>query len=81
MQAQAIRATEPMSNADWSGPRIVYELRLRGWSLRSLSVKSGLAPTTLGDAVRKHRPGYEQIIARAIGVRPEVIWPSRYQTQ
>jgi Ner family transcriptional regulator len=57
---------------------IVAQLRIAGWSLRKLSRHSGLALTTISNALRRPYPRAERIIADAIGCRPEEIWPSRY---
>jgi Ner family transcriptional regulator len=56
----------------------VAELRKAGWSLRRLSVEAGLAEGTLKSALDRPYPKGENIIAAAIGVEPEAIWPSRY---
>lgn len=67
-----------MKKKDWSRKRIVYELHERNITLQSLSVKSGLAPSTLKNALRFSYPKGERIIAEAIGVDPSEIWASRY---
>jgi Ner family transcriptional regulator len=64
---------------DWHPADIVAELRKAGWSVRQLSIKSGLAPNTLADALRKPYRRGEEIIARELRTRPERIWPSRYK--
>jgi Ner family transcriptional regulator len=50
----------------------------KGLSLRSLSRASGLASKTLSAAMYRPWPRGEAIIADALGVAPEVIWPTRY---
>lgn len=67
-----------MAKKDWSRKRIVYELHERNITLHSLSVKAGLAPSTLKNALRTSYPKGEKIIAEAIGVDPKEIWVSRY---
>ena len=57
---------------------IVARLRIAGWSLRRLSEASGLHPTTLANALRRPYPNGEKIIAHALGLAPNAIWPSRY---
>lgn len=47
-------------------------------TLQSLSIKAGLAPSTLKNALRMSYPKGERIIAEAIGVPPQVIWAKRY---
>ena len=63
---------------DWHRAEIVCELRKRGWSLRRLGVANGLSVHSLKAALDKPWPNGERIIADAIGVAPEDIWPSRY---
>lgn len=67
-----------MQKEDWSRRRIVYELHERNITLQSLSIKAGLAPSTLKNALRMSYPKGERIIAEAIGVPPQVIWAKRY---
>ena len=65
---------------DWHRADIVAELRKAGWSLRRLSKHHGYAsPTTLTNALERPWPKGERLIAKAIGVDPAEIWPSRYQ--
>jgi len=63
---------------DWHPAIVVARLRMAGWSLRSLSVRHGLTHSTLQKANSQPYPHAERIIARAIGVKPQDIWPSRY---
>ena len=53
-------------------------LKKKGWSLRALSVEAGLGPDTLRVALQSPYLKAEKIIAAAIGVKPEEIWPERY---
>lgn len=64
--------------SDWHKADVIAALHKRGTSLRQLALARDLNPRTLTLAL--HRPYYaaEQIIARAIGVPAERIWPSRY---
>ena len=64
---------------DWHRADIVAALHKAGWSLRRLSVKNNYkSPTTLIQALNRRWPKGQNIIANAIGVKPSVIWPSRY---
>ena len=65
--------------SDWHNADIVAALRKAGWSLRKLSQTLGYKPTTLSAALRQQWPKAERLIADAIGVAPQTIWPSRYQ--
>lgn len=63
---------------DWHNATIVYRLKMRGVSLRQLSKSHGFSPTALSVALQRPWPKAEGIIAAAIGVSPESIWPNRY---
>ncbi|MER1978055.1 helix-turn-helix domain-containing protein [Pseudocitrobacter faecalis] len=64
--------------ADWHRVDIVAALHKQGLSIRALSVRSGLKPDTLKNALSRAYPKAERIIADALGLPPEKIWPSRY---
>jgi len=64
---------------DWDRAYIVAELHVNGWSIRKLSTHHGYKdPTTLSQALNRHWPKGERLIAEAISKRPCQIWPSRY---
>lgn len=63
---------------DWHRADIVAALHKRGWSLRRLSQEAGLSAGALNNALDRPWPKAERIIAAAIGVTPETIWPERY---
>lgn len=63
---------------DWERIDIIYALKKKGTTLAALSRQSGLNSRTLNNALDRRYPKGEKIIARAIGVKPETIWPSRY---
>lgn len=65
-------------NEDWSVAKIKYELETRRLSLAGLSRDAGYSETAAGRALRTSWPALENIIANAVGVTPETIWPSRY---
>ncbi|MEQ6292576.1 transcriptional regulator [Vogesella sp. GCM10023246] len=64
---------------DWHRADVVACLRKKGWSLRQLSKEAGLGESTLKTALDRPYPKAERIIAAAIGVTPETIWPTRYE--
>lgn len=64
--------------ADWHRADVVAALHKRGWSLRKLSVQNGLSEGTLKSALDRPYKKAEGIIAAAIGMSPEDIWPERY---
>lgn len=63
---------------DWNRADIKAALEKAGWSLRQLSISYGLTPKTFQHALHRPYPKAEAAIASAIGVLPQVIWPSRY---
>ncbi|MDF7670250.1 helix-turn-helix transcriptional regulator [Orbaceae bacterium ESL0721] len=68
-----------MKNSDWHVEDIKCALRKRRISIRSLSIAAGLSPSTFNNALRVSYPKAERAIAKALGVEPETIWPSRYE--
>lgn len=67
------------ASKDWHPADIVAAVRKAGWSLRKLSTHHKYhCPTTLGTALKRPWPKGQKIIADAIGIAPEKIWPSRY---
>lgn len=64
---------EDMHRAD-----IVAAVRKSGTSIQKLSIAAGLKPNTLNNALERRYPKGEKIIAAAIGLTPQDIWPSRY---
>ncbi|ECF3577741.1 helix-turn-helix domain-containing protein [Salmonella enterica] len=68
-----------MMQLDWHSADIIATLKKRGTSLSAVSRKAGLASSTLANALVRHWPKGERLIADALGVAPEQIWPSRYR--
>lgn len=66
---------------DWHPADVLAALKKRGLTLAGLSVANGYHPTAAGKALKRPWPALEQIIAAALGLRPAVIWPSRYRNQ
>ncbi|WP_213193770.1 helix-turn-helix domain-containing protein [Klebsiella aerogenes] len=67
-----------MMQQDWHPADIIAGLRKRGTSLAAVSRQAGLASSTLANALVRHWPKGERLIAEELGVAPEQIWPSRY---
>ncbi|EBC2858033.1 transcriptional regulator [Salmonella enterica] len=67
-----------MMQQDWHPADIIAGLRKRGTSLSAVPRKAGLASSTLANALTRRWPKDERLIAEALGVAPEQIWPSRY---
>ncbi|WP_334467883.1 helix-turn-helix domain-containing protein [Arsenophonus sp. PmNCSU2021_1] len=66
-------------NRDWHRQHIVAAVHVKGFTLRQLSVQAGLKPDSLKNVLYRPCKKYERIVAEAIGVAPEEIWPSRYR--
>jgi Ner family transcriptional regulator len=64
--------------ADWHPADIVAAIRKKGWSMNQLGLHHGYGTNALCLAFRKPYPKAERIIAETLGLRPEQIWPSRY---
>lgn len=67
-----------MEKQDWHPADIIAAIKRKGTSLAALSRASGLASSTLANALKRRWPKGERLIAQAINVSPEEIWPSRY---
>lgn len=70
--------TKQSKNTDWHPAIIVAQLRIHGASLRQLARDNQLYPTALSVAIQRPWLKAEGIIAAAIGVTPNQIWPTRY---
>ncbi|EBV1887505.1 transcriptional regulator [Salmonella enterica subsp. enterica serovar Coquilhatville] len=67
-----------MIQSDWHSGDIIATLKKRGTLLSAVSRNSGLASSTLTNALIRHWLKGERLIADALGVVPEQIRPSRY---
>jgi Ner family transcriptional regulator len=63
---------------DWHPADILASVRKAGWTLAALAEHHGLERSTLTHAMSRSYPKAEKRIAEAIGVAPQVIWPSRW---
>lgn len=63
---------------DWHRADIKAALEKAGWTLRKLAVANGYVAGVMCHPLNQQYPKAEAIIAKAIGVAPQVIWPSRY---
>ncbi len=72
--------TQNEAHSDWHPETIKAEIHKRGLSLRALSVQAGYNKDSLKSVLRTPCRPYQQIIADALGLPPESIWPSRYKT-
>lgn len=63
---------------DWHRADVISALHKRGWSIAALARAHDLGESTVRSALDKPYPKSERLIAEAIGVAPEAIWPKRY---
>lgn len=69
---------ESQCREDWHHADIIAALHKKNITLSGLSRASGLSNTTLSNPLTRPWPKGELIIARALGIHPSEIWPSRY---
>lgn len=67
-----------ITDKDWHPADIIAGLKKRGTTLSAVSREAGLASSTLANALNRHWPKGERLIAMALDTEPERIWPSRY---
>ena len=66
---------------DWHPAKVGAKLRMKGVSLRQLSLLNGYDNlNSLAKALHRPYPLAEAIIAEALGISATEIWPSRYGT-
>lgn len=64
---------------DWHPADVIAAVRKAGWSMRQLAFANGYeSSTAIAHALRRAYPKAERIIAEALGIQPQEIWPSRY---
>ena len=63
---------------NWHHQRILFEVRLKGSSLRRLSLQHGLDARTVTRSLYKRYPKAHRIIADFLGLAPADIWPEYY---
>lgn len=66
-----------MKKSDWHSADIIAALKKKGTSLSRLSREAGLASGTLANALKKPWPKGETIIAEALNLSTDDLWPSR----
>ncbi|AEX51723.1 Ner family regulatory protein [Rahnella aquatilis CIP 78.65 = ATCC 33071] len=65
-------------NKDWHQADIIAAIKKKGTTMAAVSRRAGLCSSTLSNALIRKWPKGERLIAEAIGVNAETIWPSRY---
>lgn len=72
--------SQAISLTDWHRAIIIAALHKQGWSLRPpVEIPGYKSATALQQRAGRPWPKGERLIAQAIGIAPEVIWPTRYQ--
>jgi Ner family transcriptional regulator len=71
-------ADRPSAKEDWHPADVLAALKKRGKTLSGVSLAHGYHATAAGKALKHPWPAVEALIAAAIGLTPEEIWPSRY---
>lgn len=66
------------TGSDWHPADVQAALKKRNLTLSGLSLRHGYHATAAGKALKQPWPAVEVLIAKAIGVLPQQIWPSRY---
>ncbi len=80
MKATDDRESTPLEQ-NWHPADVLAALKKRGQSLAGLSVANGYHPTAAGKALKLPWPAMEQIVADALGLTPQTIWPTRYDEE
>ena len=57
---------------------IVWQLRLKGTSLRRLAAEHGVSQQAMSHALTASSSHLETVIAEALGLRPEQLFPERF---
>jgi Ner family transcriptional regulator len=63
---------------DWPWWRIKAGLEARGLSITSLAARHGITKWSLTKAKYRPQPRAQEILAAALGMAPQLVWPSRY---
>jgi Ner family transcriptional regulator len=66
------------AHQDWHPADVLAALKKRGKTLAGISKANGYHATAAGKALKQPWPAMEAVIAAAIGLAPEEIWPARY---
>lgn len=77
---QKFSSENSASSGGWHPADIKAALEKRGLTLAELSRSAGYSPTAAGRALRTAWPAVEQVIAEALDVTPQDLWPDRYDT-
>lgn len=65
-------------SADWHPEQVKAAIRMRGMTLTQLALTAGYDESAVRRTLRHRWPAVERVIAKFLGIRPQSIWPSRY---
>jgi len=63
---------------DWHHEEVKAQIRKRGITMKNLSEIHGYKEDACRRAIKQPWPAVERIIADFLGLKPQAIWPSRY---
>ena len=67
------------AQSDWHKADIIAAVHKRGLTFKGLALANGYRSVdAVSQALHRPYPKVERIIARALHIKPEAIWPSRY---
>jgi len=74
MFKQSADKKDPNIKWEW----VKYQLKLSGYTIRGLASELKISPSAVHAASKLPHPKIERIIAKKIGLKPEDVWPERY---
>ena len=57
---------------------IKKRIRATGITLHELAIQNGFSPSAVSIVLKKRQPFVQEMVASHLGLRPQDIWPSRY---
>lgn len=75
-----LRTSKKPARKDWHKADIKAAVEKAGQTLRALSRLHGVSSAYFAEALHRPIPRAQEILASLIGVAPQTIWPSRYET-
>ena len=63
---------------NWTKQRILFELRERGVTASELAARAGISRHTIYGGLQRPYPKVNDIVAEALGIQRQVIWPQFY---
>lgn len=72
------KAKKTSAGKDWHREQIKAAVRMRGLHLCRIAEQAGYEPSSVYRALTRRWPAVEALIAQALDLQPQDIWPSRY---